>query len=109
MKYNQIEFHNIGQLTFLNQLINNSKYQYLALIQYDDIIDYYLLTDLKADTVNQLGYYLFIAYDIRAFNKDNIKVISLIDQGLDNNYIDLMNSYISGLAYDDIFYYSSLQ
>lgn len=108
MIYNQIEFHNIGQLTFLNQIIGNDKYRYLALIQYDDILDYYLLTDLKADTMKQLSYYLFIAYDIRAFNQSNIKVFNLMDQGLDQSYIDLMNSHIAGLAYDQYIIDSSL-
>ena len=78
------------------------------MIQYDDIIDYYLLTDLKADTIRQLSYYLFIAYDIRAFNQDNIKVFSLMSQGLDQSYLDIMNSYISGLAYDQYIIDSSL-
>jgi hypothetical protein len=93
LTFNDIKFPNIKGLSLINQLMDNSNYKYLALIQYEDIIDYYLLTDLKGDTLKQLGYYLYIAYDIRQFTLDNIKVLRLeSNQDINNRIINTMNS-----------------
>ena len=103
MYFNQISFPNIKGLDLINELMEKkTDYKYLALIQYEDIIDYYLIKDHKQESINQLAYYLFIAYDIRSFNIDNIKFIRLIDH---NNIpsidmIDGMNVYINNVVYD---------
>jgi hypothetical protein len=103
MHYNQISFPNLRPLTFLSDLITKAdQYRYLALIQYDDIIDYYQLIDISKGTLNQFGYYLYIAYDIRSFDTDNIKIIR-IDQGIDTDQsmiLDTMNANNSLLVYD---------
>jgi len=100
MIYNEISFDNIKQLSFINELMNNGSFEYIALIQFDGIIDFYLLKDIGKDTINQLSYYLFIAYDIRSFNDHNIKILPINDQGIDQGILDIMSSYISSIAYD---------
>jgi hypothetical protein len=89
------KFDSFKPLNRVNQLLDNSN-AYMACIQYDDIIDCYLLPNILDDTLNQLAYYLLIAYDIRRFNSDNIKIIPLIDTSTHINQsciIDNMNAY----------------
>jgi hypothetical protein len=101
MKYDLIDFPDIKGLNSIKQLIDN-RMKYLALIQYEDIIDFYILKGIDDNILNQLAYYLFIAYDIRLFNQDNVKFINVYDSKLINfdTYIDIMNSYINQLVYD---------
>lgn len=89
------KFEAFKPLDNVRQLIDK-KYPYLALIQYEDIIDFYILPDILPDTLNQLAYYLLIAYDIRSFNIDNIKIIPLSNdiKSINQSFIhDTMNSY----------------
>jgi hypothetical protein len=102
MYYNEIPFPDIAGLNSIKQLIDNSLVSYLALIQYEDIIDTYILHDIDEQVLNQLAYYLFIAYDIRSFDTDNIKFINVYGHKLIDidKCISIMNSYINQLVYD---------
>lgn len=108
MIFNSIAFPDIKGLDMVNELMEKkADYKYLALVQYEDIIDYYLMKNHKQESINQLAYYLYIAYDIRLFNIDNIKFIRLIDH---NNIpsidmIDTMNAHLSTMVYDSSFIY----
>ncbi len=110
MQFNQISFPNLRPLSFINDLISKADhYPYMALIQYDDIIDYYQLQDISKATLDQLSYYLFIAYDIRSFTSDNIKIIR-IDQGNDplhDKILANMNANNSLLVYDQAINHST--
>jgi len=109
MQYNQITFQNIKPLSIVNQLMDNSKYQFMVICQYDDILDYYLLIDINQTTLQSLAYYLYIAYDIKQFNQDNIRFIKLYDDSILNGKpFDIMNSYNNNLINDDNIMDSSL-
>ena len=101
MIYDEMIFQDIHALNSIKQLTidNNS---ILVLIQYEDIIDYLLIDNIKADTLKQLAYYLFIAYDIRSFNTDMIKFINVYDNQLIDNImcISILND--NQMIYDHI-------
>jgi hypothetical protein len=102
MKYDLIDFPDIAGLNSIKQLIDNSLISYLALIQYEDIIDTYILHGIDDKILNQLAYYLFIAYDLRSFDTGSIKIINVYGHKPINidTCISIMNAYLNQLVYD---------
>jgi hypothetical protein len=89
-------YNHIKPLNRVNQLIQ-SQYPYVAFIQYDDIVDCYLLQDIDNHTINELAYYMLISFDIRLIDNNTLKIISLLDNRLINQscIYDTCNSFIN--------------
>lgn len=68
----------------VKELIDN-RYGYMAFIQYDDIVDTYLLIDLKDSTLKELAYYMLISFDIRLIDNSNLRILPLIDTSININ------------------------
>ena len=101
MKFNDITFPDIKGLDNITGLMD-SQARYLVLVQYEDIIDWYVLSGIGQSVLHQLAYYLYIAYDIRVFNQSNIEFIQLdLYAPIDSKYeLDTMNAYQSNLIND---------
>jgi len=63
MIIDNIKLDSIKGLNNLDSLIDFQGY--IVLIQYEDIIDSYLIDNINEDTLKQLAYYLYIAYDLK--------------------------------------------